>query len=167
MRGLFITDFGKKLHARDTNGEITYTISRYAAWAHVERKGKAQVVETGDDLNDLQQSWGPGLPVNQLPTGSPKCEACGKPGQLTDFGESFICNVCAPACDGCGLHFPADDLKGHLSPVPACEHWEADRSGTFLTDFRCADILTSCYATAPAQRNTPGRANSTRKARPG
>lgn len=61
-RGDYITDFGKSQDLFQEDGSVNMTIPRYGVWV------KGDVMETSDDLEALQQKWGPGLRVIPLGT---------------------------------------------------------------------------------------------------
>lgn len=66
MKALFITDFGTNLAITDAEtGEAQGQLARYAAWGDKGR-GKPEVIETSDDLDQLQEKHGPGLPVQEI-----------------------------------------------------------------------------------------------------
>ena len=59
----FITDMGGPIVVTDETGEET-NIGRFGVW---DTSGpKPHVIDTGDDLQELQRKYGPGIPV-QLP----------------------------------------------------------------------------------------------------
>jgi hypothetical protein len=60
----FITDMGPGplVFTDEITGETT-TLGRYGVWASRAPFRKAEVVEVGEDLSDLQARYGPDLPV--------------------------------------------------------------------------------------------------------
>lgn len=66
----FITDAGIPLIATDTVTGEQIDLGRYGVWGDTGHHiGKAEVLETGNDLDALQAIYGPGLPVYPLPGG--------------------------------------------------------------------------------------------------
>ncbi len=66
-REAYITDFGQEMKAQ-SDGE-TINIGRYGVWKYDAAKGKHQVVDTGDDLEELKKKHGNlrVVPLNQQP----------------------------------------------------------------------------------------------------
>ena len=64
----FITDLGySPVMTNETTGEVL-KLGRYGVWGDKgHHSGKAEVLETGDDLEALQAEYGPDLPVHALP----------------------------------------------------------------------------------------------------
>lgn len=66
MKAEFITDFGHSKEATDAaTGEVIMTIPRFAVWGDMGR-GKPEVMDSSDDLDSLQEKYGPGLRVVKL-----------------------------------------------------------------------------------------------------
>lgn len=61
----YITDFGQKTEAH--GGGQTINVGRYGVWKYDAAKGKHQVVDTGDDLEELKKKHGDlkVVPLNQ------------------------------------------------------------------------------------------------------
>lgn len=59
----FITDLGvSPVLTNEATGEVT-TLGRYGVWGSLAAYRKAEVLEIGDDLEALQNKYGPNLPV--------------------------------------------------------------------------------------------------------
>jgi hypothetical protein len=61
-KGQFITDNTKEVEVLDEDGQVTWTLPRYGVWGE-KGKRKPEVLETSNDLNYLQETYGPNLPV--------------------------------------------------------------------------------------------------------
>ena len=72
LRGRLITDFGRSYDVQPTGPAgrpvqgSQIRLPRYAVWWDDPQRGKLQVLTSGDNLEDLQADFGPGLPVVRL-----------------------------------------------------------------------------------------------------
>ena len=66
-REAYITDFGQEMKAHGSGQTIN--VGRYGVWKYDAAKGKHQVVDTGDDLEELKKKHGDlkVVPLNQQP----------------------------------------------------------------------------------------------------
>lgn len=56
FKAKFITDKGKEHEVTNDAGEVIMTLNRYAVWGDMGR-GKAEVIETGSDLEALKKKY--------------------------------------------------------------------------------------------------------------
>lgn len=66
MKARFISDNGRPVNIIDSaTGRLIMVLPRYGVWADDELRGKPQVIDTGDDLDALLETYG-NIPV--IPT---------------------------------------------------------------------------------------------------
>jgi hypothetical protein len=57
-RESYITDFGEPIEAKPEGGGAAINVGRYGVWKYDPAKGKHQVVDSGDDLEELKKKHG-------------------------------------------------------------------------------------------------------------
>lgn len=62
--GVVFTDLGTPQPVLDAEGHVVMVLPRYAVWGDKGR-GKAEVIECSDDLEELKAKWG-NLPLRVL-----------------------------------------------------------------------------------------------------
>lgn len=69
-RETYITDFGEPIKAKSEGGRAEINVGRYGVWKYDPVKGKHQVVDSGDDLEELKKKYGSSLKVVPIGKGN-------------------------------------------------------------------------------------------------
>lgn len=69
-RETYITDFGEPIKAKPEGGGAEINVGRYGVWKYDPAKGKHQVVDSGDDLEELKKKHGSNLRVVPIGKGN-------------------------------------------------------------------------------------------------